>query len=326
VLIKRKITALVIQQLCGKSKHKDSHRAMKISKKFHFISGLPRAGSTLLAAILRQNPRFHAGISSPMGAFFGSLLDQVGAGSEFGPLVTQVQRRRLLHGLFTNYYADKADDSIIFDTSRLWSAKLPAILDLFPEAKVIACVRDVAWVMDSIERLYRANPYENTRLFSDAVERNTVYSRVETLGQRNRLVGFSWSAIKEAFYSEQAKSLLVVDYDLLANAPGKVLPLIYQFIGEPWFDGHDYNNLQFDAPEFDNALGLSGLHKVRPRVALEPRRTVLPPDLFAQYQNMCFWHDVANSGANVITATKNESNSGRVSTTEKNSFLSESST
>jgi sulfotransferase len=25
----------------------------------HFISGLPRSGSTLLAAILRQNPRFH---------------------------------------------------------------------------------------------------------------------------------------------------------------------------------------------------------------------------------------------------------------------------
>lgn len=27
----------------------------------HFISGLPRSGSTLLAAILRQNPRFGAG-------------------------------------------------------------------------------------------------------------------------------------------------------------------------------------------------------------------------------------------------------------------------
>jgi sulfotransferase len=26
--------------------------------RFHFISGLPRSGSTLLAALLRQNPRF----------------------------------------------------------------------------------------------------------------------------------------------------------------------------------------------------------------------------------------------------------------------------
>jgi len=29
--------------------------------RYHFISGLPRSGSTLLAAILRQNLRFHAG-------------------------------------------------------------------------------------------------------------------------------------------------------------------------------------------------------------------------------------------------------------------------
>ncbi|MBD9680249.1 sulfotransferase, partial [Pseudomonas sp. PDM18] len=34
---------------------------------FHFISGLPRSGSTLLSAILLQNPRFHAGMSSPVG-------------------------------------------------------------------------------------------------------------------------------------------------------------------------------------------------------------------------------------------------------------------
>lgn len=232
------------------------------------------------------------------------MLDQVAAGSEFGPLVTQDQRRRLLRGLFHNYYADKPDDSVIFDTNRLWSAKLPAILDLFPQARVIACVRNVAWVMDSIERLYRANPFENTRLFSDTIERNTVYSRVDTLGQRNRLVGFAWSALKEAFYGEHAGSLLIVDYELLAKAPAKVLPLVYQFIDEPWYDGHDFDRIEFDAPEFDTALGLSGLHKVRPRVSLEPRRTILPPDLFAQYQGMSFWQDIANSSANVITAAK----------------------
>ena len=37
---------------------------------FHFISGLPRSGSTMLSAILRQNPRFHAGMSSPVASLF----------------------------------------------------------------------------------------------------------------------------------------------------------------------------------------------------------------------------------------------------------------
>jgi len=176
---------------------------------------------------------------------------------------------------------------------------MPAILDLFPHAKVIACVRNVAWVMDSIERLYRANPYENTKLFSDDAERSTVYSRVDTLAQRNRLVGFAWSGLKEAYYGEHAASLLLIDYDLLARAPAKCMQLVYDFIGEPWFE-HDFANVKYDAPEFDEALGLSGLHKIRPKVEATARSTVLPPDLFEQYAALSFWQDSAGSAANVI--------------------------
>jgi sulfotransferase len=270
---------------------------------YHFISGLPRSGSTLLAALLRQNPRFHAGMTSPVGSLFSGMLNQFSAGSEFGPVITQAQRKRLLAGLFGNYYAEQADKHIVFDTNRQWCAKLPALMDLFPQAKVIACVRNVAWVMDSIERLYRANPYENTKLFDDEVERNTVYSRVDTLAQRNRLVGFSWAALKDAYYGEHAKSLLLVDYDLLAATPEKVMRLVYDFLGEPWFE-HDFEHIEYDAPEFDQALGLKGLHKVRPKVEVEARRTILPPDLFEQYAGLNFWRDSRSSEAHVIRTSR----------------------
>nr|WP_220459420.1 sulfotransferase [Pseudomonas sp. MD195_PC81_125] len=268
-------------------------------QQFHFISGLPRSGSTLLSAILLQNPRFHAGMTSPVGALFSGVLEQCSAGSEFGAVIDTDMRRRLLRGLFDAYYADKADKPVVFDTNRQWSSRLPAISDLFPKAKVIACVRNVAWVMDSLERLYRANPYENTKLFGDAVERNTVYSRCETLAQRNRLVGFAWAALKEAYYGEHADSLLIVDYDLLTQAPERVLRLVYDFIGEPWFE-HDFEHLAYDAPAFDQALGVAGLHKVKPKVALQSRRTILPPDLFKQYADLSFWLDGSASAANVI--------------------------
>jgi len=268
-------------------------------QQFHFITGLPRSGSTLLSAILLQNPRFHAGMTSPVGALFSGVLEQCSAGSEFGAVIDTDMRRRLLRGLFDAYYADKADKPVVFDTNRQWSSRLPAISDLFPKAKVIACVRNVAWVMDSLERLYRANPYENTKLFGDAVERNTVYSRCETLAQRNRLVGFAWAALKEAYYGEHADSLLIVDYDLLTQAPERVLRLVYDFIGEPWFE-HDFEHLAYDAPAFDQALGVAGLHKVKPKVALQSRRTILPPDLFKQYADLSFWLDGSASAANVI--------------------------
>lgn len=272
-----------------------------MERKFHFISGLPRSGSTLLAALLLQNPRFHTGMTSPVGALLAGMLGQFSAGSEFGPVIDRAQRRRLLRGLFESFYADQADKAVVFDTNRMWCARLPALADLFPEAKVIACVRNVAWIMDSLERLYRADPYENTKLFVDDAERNTVYSRVETLAQRNRLVGFPWAALKEAYYGEHAGTLLVVDYDLMVQAPEKILRLVYDFIGEPWF-AHDFEHVVYDAPAFDQAVGLAGLHRVRPRVAIEPRRTILPPDLFEQYAKLSFWQDGAASAARVIRA------------------------
>lgn len=276
-----------------------------MTSKFHFISGLPRSGSTLLAGILRQNPHFQAGMTSPVGVLFAGLLNQFSAGSEYGPVITQTQRRRLLRGLFDSYYADEKDGAdgkdnrVIFDTNRMWCSKLPALMDLYPQAKVIACVRNVAWIMDSIEKLYRANPFENTKLYNDDIERNTVYSRVETLAQRNRLVGFPWAALKDAYYGEHAKSLLLVEYDLLAQAPEKVMRLVYDFLGEPWYE-HDFNNVQYDAPEFDQALGLDGLHRVRAKVSVQQRQTILPPDLFAQYSSLSFWNEDTASAANVI--------------------------
>lgn len=268
--------------------------------KYHFISGLPRSGSTLLAALLLQNPRFHAGMTSPVGSLLRGMLNQLGAGSEFGSVVTKEQRRRLSYGLFDSYYADHTNKDVIFDTNRMWSAHMPVLMDQFPDAKVIACVRNVAWIMDSLERRYRANPYEITRLFNDDNERNTVYSRVETLAQANRLVGYPWTALKEAFYGEHADSLLIVDYDLLAQAPDKVMPLIYQFIGEPEFK-HDFSNISYDAPEFDAPLGMHGLHKVRTKVSFEKRASILPPDLFEKFAALSFWQDNSNSRCNVIT-------------------------
>ena len=113
------------------------------------------------------------------------------------------------------------------------------------------------------------------------------------------MVGGPWSMLKQAFYAEEAANLLVVDYELLARAPEKVLRLVYEFIGEPWF-AHDYQSLAYDEPEFDRNLGLPDLHKVRAQVQLQPRRSILPPDLFAQYSQLSFWQQAADSAARVI--------------------------
>lgn len=278
--------------------------ATKLARRFHFISGLPRAGSTLTAAILRQNPRFHAGMSSPIASLFDHIIAQVSAGSELSTMVNEAQRIRILRGLFDSYYAD-ITQPVIFDTNRAWTAQLPALMRLFPDAKIICCVRDVAWVMDSLERQFRNNAFEHTRLFNNPAERATVYTRVEALAHANRLVGFAWHALREACYSEFAERVLLLEYDLLVTRPSDVFKLVYEFLEEPLFK-HDFTKVEYDAPAFDAQLGLDGLHRVHPQVKARPRQTILPPDLFQRYAQLAFWRDLKNSRAFRIVGQSGE--------------------
>jgi len=76
----------------------------------------------------------------------------------------------------------QADKKVIFDY-HFWCSNLSLIQELFPISKVICCLRNVAWIMDSIERLTIKNSLDVSRLFNKPTERATVYTRTETLSQ-----------------------------------------------------------------------------------------------------------------------------------------------
>ena len=126
----------------------------------HFISGLPRSGSTLLAALLRQNPALHANITSPVSSMVSAMLAEMSAGQEGAVFFDHAQRAAVLRGLFTSYYHALHPTRTVFDTSRGWTARMDLLTRLFPAARVICCVRPVPWIIDSVERLIRRNPFE----------------------------------------------------------------------------------------------------------------------------------------------------------------------
>jgi sulfotransferase len=228
------------------------------------------------------------------------MLEQTGAGSEFYTFFDEEKRKRMCKALFDAYYDDKTQCDLIFDTNRLWTARLHQLVELFDDFKVICCVRNPAWIMDSFEVIYRKNPFDYSRMFN-AGSRQTVYSRCESLINAGSTVGSAWTALKEAYYGEYSDRLLLVDYDLLTQHPNKTLQLIYRFIGEPEFD-HNFNEIEYEDSEFDQKLGVKGLHTVRKKVEFKARRSILPPDLFSKYQEMDFWQDTNGTAANIIAA------------------------
>jgi len=264
------------------------------ARRFHFISGLPRAGTTLLAAILNQNPRFRAGMTSPLADIMGVVMAEASSKNDFSFDVSDEQRVALLRGLVENFYSGQADAGVIFDTSRLWCSRMQLLGALLPGAKVIACVRHLPRVLDSMERLVRRQPVGVSKVFRFDTN-TTMYSRVEALTDPRGMVGFAFQATKDAFYGHYAPGhLLLLTYQSLASNPLAAMRAVYQFIGEPWFE-HDFEHLAYNADEFDARVGMPGLHTVRPKVEPVERNSVLPREIFSRFANESFWMDPKNN-------------------------------
>lgn len=251
--------------------------------KIHFISGLPRSGSTLLAAILRQNPRFYARIESPVAPLFANAL-RIMSTSESAVMVSESQRREVLHSLVKSYYLEISGSKVIFDTNRHWCALMPAIASLFPKSRVIACLRNPAWILDSLERLVQQNPLLTPKIFGN--EAGTVFNRVESL-MRNHLVAPALNALRQAWYGEYADRLIALRYNSLTESPSEIMMRLYSLLEEEQFP-HDFEHLEYEESEFDARLGMPGMHRVGTRVQASKRQTILPTELFERYDQQ-FW-------------------------------------
>jgi sulfotransferase len=69
------------------------------------------------------------------------------------------------------YCGEEESREVVFETNRTWCTRLPLVSELFPEAKVICTVRNLASIMDSFERLVRRNAFEPSNLFASGDER-----------------------------------------------------------------------------------------------------------------------------------------------------------
>jgi sulfotransferase len=215
---------------------------------YYFISGLPRSGTTLLSTILNQNPKFQASISGPLARFTRSIIDQSSAMSGYRHQCPAEKREKIIKGMFDNYY-DDPEKEVFFDTNRGWGLLLPMLKQLYPSTKMIMCVRDVNWVLDSFEQLYRKNPLDKNLMIPDEYSTN-VYSRCDYLMNESSTVGFAYLALKQAITSNEKNMIMLVEYEQLCKNPEGMMKAIYNFIDQPYFE-HNFNDVESSYDEFD---------------------------------------------------------------------------
>jgi sulfotransferase len=255
-------------------------------KEFYFISGLPRSGSTLLSAILRQNPEFYADISSPVQSLVMSTINVI-TGSEVNHLIDENRRKQILRSAFNGYY-DTVDQPTVFDTSRGWTAKTSLLKELYPQTKIICCVRDLPWILDSFERISAKNSLYAASLTDDEA-RQTVTTRCDALMDVKK----EGQVVKPYYYLEEGLLLnpdmiMLVEYESLCKKPESVMRELYNFIGKPYFN-HDFKNVEYENEVYDNSLNMKSLHTVRKEVTWKERPSILPRSVWEKYGGKEFW-------------------------------------
>jgi len=269
-------------------------------KKYNFISGLPRSGSTLLGSILNQNPKFTAGISDSLHMYTRSIIRNSDSAVGIGTLVDHDKRRNIIRGIFDTFYSD--GNEICFNTNRSWTAETSLLKELFPNFKMIVMVRDVRWVLNSFELLHQKNPmtvkplYVNTDFIS-------VYGRTHSLmGNMDNNGGFvvgPLNALKQSMYSRETDHIIYVDFTALTKNPETTMRKIYEFLGEEYYD-HDYENVECSYDEYDKEAKINGLHTIRRKVEYKKAKRVIPDDLWMNFNNVNFWKEIDTSGLNWI--------------------------
>ena len=210
-----------------------------MSKKFYFMAGLPRAGSTLLSTLLNQNPRFHSGPSSPvLGAMYNAHENFTGNELYTGyPKPDAVNK--IIGSIIENWYYD-IDKPVVIDKNRAWCARVPFIEGYIrQEAKIIVPVRRVDEILASILTMIKRNPFQEGQPRINFVDEYLVKSNIP-INDENRcqhllnpdgIVWESLNATKLGVDEGHSDKFHYVDYnDLVDRSTGTELNEIYDFL------------------------------------------------------------------------------------------------
>lgn len=250
-------------------------------KQLVFLSGLPRTGSTMLSAILSQNPEIHAEGNSGLCQIMWDthISCTVNSSQQLKANKRYETTPNNILSQIPNLYYKNSESSIIIDKCRAWT--LPNNVELLKtyvskDYKVIVLERPVVEVVKSFMKVYQENPLiYNIKTIENLLEQNN-----EVL--MKPLTGVVW-----AKQNNQNNNFLFISYDELIIKTEETIKKIYDFCGWEYFN-HDFTNIIVKYPEDDfYAYGLKNLHEVRPKIGKKKYDVILPKEI----ENKCLQID-----------------------------------
>ena len=252
--------------------------------KFHAICGLPRAGSTLLCNILNQNPKFYASSTSVLPQSVAGLSNLWSNSPEIKSDLardkerTEKRLRQTLKAMCDIWYVDEKS-KVVFDKSRGWAFNALLLKQIYPDAKIIAMVRDLRAVFGSVEKQHQRYP-----IFDEAPDPmgKTVFTRADQMFSPQGLIGGPINGVMD-LVRRQPEGLIVIQYETFVQNPQMIMDRLYTELGERPYE-HDFDNVKNTATDLDSQYLHKYPHEGSGQVAprLDDWQDYVSPDLAQQ--------------------------------------------
>lgn len=232
----------------------------------HFLSGLPRTGSTVLASLLNQHPEVYASATSPLIDLLCALDGKITALRREYNSFDRRQELNLHRAVLEGFY-QHIPKRFVFDKHRGWPGTIPAVQMFIPQPKIVCTVRPIAEVITSVLVLLEQGESGNN--FLD----HSLRARGLPVVTANRAM-LLWEEFIAPLHrmlclavERHADIVKVVHYHDLVNDPWTTLSQIEAFAGLPSYADYDFDHIMNASPENDRELwGIPNLHRVRPKL------------------------------------------------------------
>jgi sulfotransferase len=217
-------------------------------KNLHFLSGLPRSGSTVLTKLLNQNTEIFASSTSPFLDYLIPAVEQLHRIKRDHSAGHYVDVQRILStAAFAFYDTPKTH---IIDKNRGWITNYDAIhKELQQDPKIILTLRPIEEVVASFYKIINVTNNGNE------TPEQIFIGRIAEVFQE---------LIKAAHLRDK---LCITTYEQIVKDPLNTLKKVETFIGSS-HHVYDINNIRDDDPENDEKWGIPNLHTIRPKLSI----------------------------------------------------------
>lgn len=242
-----------------------------MKKDFIAIAGLPRAGSNLITHIMDQNPIFTISLDSKLSPFLNEQRIFVRDNIKFNQLPHQDYENLSINfcRAGTKSWIDTVCTSnILLDKNRVWFHQYHFFFKLFPKMKMIICLRDLRFVLNScLRRMQESMAMEFRNNFYSNFQENFLKQQIDKL-LIDPFIHEGLLSLKEIIDVNQnyKSQLYFLKYENLIENKNKEINKIYDFLELDRFS-HDLQNIKVEEFHNDNFYQPIGDHYIRSSIA-----------------------------------------------------------